>query len=111
MKVTEYHRNKEDKMNYTNCECKTENMIPCEGREAERNQSMTEIVREIKGIAADIVVIANRVNAHMFGQNVPEIESDNQKEATCLADDIGNIRRMLLETTKILNEMGYKLGC
>lgn len=47
----------------------------------------------------------------MFGQNTPEIGSDNQKEATCLTDDIGNIRSMLLETTKILNEMGYKLGC
>ena len=111
MAGTEYHRNKEDKMNYTNCECKTENMIPCEGREAVRNQSMTEMVQEIKGIAADIVVIANRVNAHMFGKNVAEIGSDNQKEATCLNDDIGNIRSMLLETTKILNEMGYKLGC
>ena len=86
-------------------------MIPCEGREAVRNQSMTEMVKEIKGIAADIVEIANRVNAHMFGNNVAEIGRDNQKEATCLTDDIGNIRRMLLETTKILNEMGYKLGC
>ena len=111
MAATEYHRNKEDKMNYTNCECKTENMIPCEGREAVRNQSMTEMVQEIKGIAADIVVIANRVNAHMFGQNKQEIVSDNQKEVTCLTDDIGNIRSLLLETTKILNEMGYKLGC
>ena len=98
-------------MNYTNCECKTENMIQCEDREAVRNQAMTEMVQEIKGIAADIVVIANRVNAHMFGKNVAEIGSDNQKEATCLTDDIGNIRSMLLETTKILNEMGYKLGC
>ena len=59
----------------------------------------------------DIVVIANRINAHMFGKNVAEIGSDNQKEATCLTDDIGNIRSLLLETTKILNEMGYKLGC
>lgn len=102
---------KEDKMNYKNCECKAENVIPGEGREAGRNQSMTEMVQEIKEIAADVVVIANRVNAHMFGQNTPEIGSDNQKEATCLTDDIGNIRSMLLETTKILNEMGYKLGC
>ena len=98
-------------MNYANCECKAENMIPFEGREAVRNQSMTEMVQEIKGIAADIVVIANRVNAHMFGQNKQEIVSDNQKEVTCLTDDIGNIRSMLLETTKILNEIGYKLGC
>ena len=98
-------------MNYTNCECKAENMIPCEGREAVRNQSMTEKVQEIKGIAADIVVIANRVNAHMFGQNAPEIVSDNQKEATCLTDDIENIRSMLLETAKILNDTCYKIGC
>ena len=70
MAGTVYHRNKEDKMNYKNCECKAENMIPCEGREAVRNQSMTEMVQEIKGIAADIVVIANMVNSHMFGKNV-----------------------------------------
>ena len=98
-------------MNYTNCECKAENMIPCEGREAVRNQSMTEMVQEIKGIAADIVVIANRVKAHMFGQNDTQLVSTNNKEVTCLSDDIGNIRSMLLETTKILNEMGYKIGC
>ena len=111
MAGAEYHRNKEDKMNYKNRECNTENVIPCEGREAARNQSMTEMVQEIKGIAADIVVIANRVNAHMFGQNTPEIGSNNQKESTCLTDDIVNIRSMLLETTKILNETGYKIGC
>ena len=111
MAGTEYHRNKEDKMNYTNCECKTENLIPCEGREAGHDKTMTESVQEIKGIAADIVVIANRVNAHMFGHNTPENGSDNKKEATCLTDDIGNIRSMLLETTKILNDMGYKIGC
>ena len=98
-------------MNYTNCECKAENMIPCEGREAVRNQSMREMVQEIKGIAADVVVIANRVNAHMFGQNTPEIGRDNQKEATCLTDDIENIRSLLLETAKILHDTCYKTGC
>ena len=98
-------------MNYANCECKAEKVIPCEGREAARNQSMTEMVQEIKGIAADIVVIANRVNAHMFGKNVTEIGSDNQKEATCLTDDIENIRSLLLETAKILHDTCYKTGC
>ena len=98
-------------MNYKNRECKTENVMPCEGSEEVRNQSMTEMVQEIKGIAADIVVIANRVNAHMFGKNVAEIGSDNQKEATCLTDDIENIRGILLETAKILNDTCYKIGC
>ena len=98
-------------MNYTNCECKTEKVIPCEGREAVRNQSMTEMVQEIKGIAADIVVIAKRVNAHMFGQNDTQLVSTNNKEVTCLTDDIGNIRDLLLETAKTLQDTCYKIGC
>ena len=111
MAGTEYHRNKEDKMNYANCECKAEKVIPCEGREAGHDKTMTESVQEIKGIAEEIAAIAHRLNSHMFGQNATQLGSSNKKEATCLTDDIGNIRSMLLETTKILNEMGYKLGC
>ena len=98
-------------MNYTKCECKTENVIPCEGREAARNQSMTEMVQEIKGIAADITAIASRVNAHMFGTNDQQLSSSNMKEVTCLSDDIENILRMLLETAMKLNDTCYKLGC
>lgn len=98
-------------MNYTNCECKEENMIPGEGREEGQDQPMTEMVQEIKGIAAEIVVIANRVNAHMFGKNSPQPGSSNKKEVTCLSDDIENIRSLLLETAKILNDTCYKIGC
>lgn len=98
-------------MNYTNCECKAENVIPCESREEGQDKSMTERVQEIKGIAEEIAAIANRLNSHMFGQNATQLGGSNKKEVTCLTDDIENIRSLLLETAKILNVTGYKLGC
>lgn len=99
-------------MNYTNCECKTENVIPGELCEAGHDKSMTERVQEIKGIAEEIAAIAHRLNSHMFGNEfVTPIGSSNKKEATCLDDDIENIQSLLLETAKILHDTCYKTGC
>ena len=112
MAGTEYHRNKEDKMNYKNRKCNTENVIPDGPCEAGHDKSMTESVQEIKGIAEEIAAIAHRLNAHMFGNEfATPIGSSNKKEATCLDDDIENIRSLLLETAKILHDTCYKTGC
>ena len=99
-------------MNYKNCECKAENVIPCEGSESGHDKYMTESVQEIKGIAEEIAAIAHRLNSHMFGNEfATPIGSSNKKEATCLDDDIENIRSLLLETAKILHDTCYKTGC
>lgn len=45
---------KEDKMNYKNCECTTDDMTPEMNDEEVRNPSMTEKVEKIKGIATDV---------------------------------------------------------
>lgn len=99
-------------MNYKNRECKTENVIPGELCEAGHDKTMTESVHEIKAIAEEIAAIAQMLNSHMFGNEfATPLGSSNKKEATCLDDDIENIRSLLLETAKILHDTCYKTGC
>lgn len=102
---------KEDKMNYKNCECTTDDMTPEMNDEEVRNPSMMEKVAKIGGIATDVGALAYRLYVHMFGQPCLSEEKRNKKEATCLDDDIENIMRLLLEAGDVLNEACNKIGC
>lgn len=102
---------KEVKMNYTKCECTTDDMTPEMNNEEGRNPSMTEKVEKIKGIATDVGAIVYRLHVHMFGQPCLSEEKRNKKEQTCLDDDIENIMRLLLEAGDVLNEACRKIGC
>lgn len=102
---------KEDKMNYKNCECGLPDMQPTKCNEAGQNTSMTEKVAKIGGIATDVGALAYRLHVYMFGQPCLSQENSNKKEATCLEDDIRNIMRLLLDARDVLNEACRKIGC
>ena len=102
---------KEDKMNYKNCECGLPDMEPKKCNEAGKNTSMTEKIKKIRAIATDVGALAYRLNVHMFGQQISPEENSNKKEAICLDDDIENIVRLLLTALDVLNDSCNKIGC
>lgn len=102
---------KEDKMNYKNCEGGLPDMEPKKCNKEGKNTSMTEKIKKIRAIATDVGVLAYRLNVHMFGQQISQEENSNKKEAICLDDDIENIVRLLLTALDVLNDSCNKIGC
>ena len=72
-------------------------------------QTMTDLVRETGNIAMDILVMARRVNGHLFGKNTANCES-KEAEPRCFRDEMEKTKETLLNTAAELSKILESLG-
>lgn len=83
----------------TTCECKP-TPIPAE--------SLTDIMREVSNITADLLGMTHRINGHMFGFGNSCCEKE--VEPKCFREELQKTREELLTMAKELNELCCSLG-
>lgn len=91
-------------MNYTAgmekaCDCNNAPQI---------RESMTDMMRETSAIAADVLNMVRRINAHLFGSENTCCEKE--ADPKCFKDELQKTRSEILATAEELSRMSNLLG-
>ena len=86
-----------------------ENCVPMNEHECVAEvANLTDIMKKTNCIAADVLVMSRRINAHLFGIGNPT--SEKASDAKCFRDELTNTNKVLLETAEELSRICCMLG-
>lgn len=72
-------------------------------------EPLTETLKDTNRVAADVLAMSRRINAHLFGPE-PNPCCEKQAEPKCFREELMSARGNLLETAKELSELCVRLG-
>lgn len=80
------------------CACMPEQML-----------NLTDTVRDTANIAKDVLILARRIDAHLFGGAVTD-QTEGEAKSLCLRDDLQKAKTTLLATAEELSKICTLLG-
>ena len=93
-------------MNYENAKT----YVPCEGTAIPSNPTvpLSGMMDQANNMAEEILIMAHKINAHMFGVNAPD--RGETPPPKCFRDALAEQLKTLSEAARELDEIMEKLG-
>lgn len=92
-------------MNYETCNCDTRGEAKCIDVPM---ANMTDMMKEVSVMTADVLALSRKINAHLFGIGNPLCEKET--DPRCFRDELEKTRCELVSTIEELHKICAMLG-